>query len=455
MRTAACFAVLLAVCCLLCAIPVQAGKVAVTVYNEDIALIKELREMSFTRGESQVEFTGVPARIDPTSVHFVSKTAPDAVAILEQNYEFDLVSATKLLQKYIDSEIEVFTEDEKMFEGTLLSFDTQNLVLAPEGKGGPVTVVSREEVRDIAFPALPEGLITRPTLVWTLLCEKEGKHEAEVSYLTEGMNWHAEYVAVSALNDESLGLAGWVSVDNRSGATYEDAKLKLVAGAVHRVKEKRVGRLAVEAEMPTLAAAAPMEERAFFEYHLYTLARPTTVKDKEVKQVSLFPEADVKTKKVFTYDGARYPKDVRITLEFQNTEEEGLGIPLPKGKVRVYKEDIDKSLEFIGEDLIEHTPKGEEVRIYVGNAFDVVGERSRQSVRQITKTLREETYEIKLRNHKKEPIEITVVEHLWGQWEIMASSHEFVKKDASTIEFTVDVPEDEEVVITYTVRIGY
>ncbi|KPJ59550.1 MAG: hypothetical protein AMJ46_10540 [Latescibacteria bacterium DG_63] len=454
MRVVTNTAVLFAVCCLFLAGPVQADKVAVTVYNENIALVKELREMTFPKGESEVAFTGVPARIDPTSVHFVSKTAPDAVAILEQNYEYDLVSATKLLEKYIDNEITVFSEDEKMFEGVLLSYDAQNLVLAPEGKGGSVTVVSREEVRDIAFPALPTGLITRPTLIWKLACDRAGKHEAEVSYLTEGVNWHAEYVAVSDLEDETLGIAGWVSIDNRSGATYEDAKLKLVAGAVHRVEEKRVRRFAVEAEMPAMAAP-PVEERAFFEYHLYTLARPTTVKDREVKQVSLFPEARVKTKKVFTYDGARYPKDVRITLEFKNAQAEGLGIPLPKGKVRVYKEDIDKSLEFIGEDLIDHTPEGEEVRIYVGNAFDIVGERSRQSVRQITKTLREESFEIKLRNHKDEPIEITVVEHIWGQWEIMDSSHDYAKKDANTIEFTVKVPEDEEVVVTYTVRIGY
>ncbi|UCF79596.1 MAG: DUF4139 domain-containing protein [Candidatus Eiseniibacteriota bacterium] len=441
-------------CCLFFPVPLHAGQVAVTVYNENIALVKELREMSFSKGESEVEFTGVPSRIDPTSVHFVSKTAPDAVAILEQNYEYDLVSATKLLEKYVDSRITVFSEDEKMFEGLLLSYDAQNLVLAPEGKGGPVTVVSREEVRHVVFPTLPRGLITRPTLVWKLLCEKAGEHQAEVSYLTDGMNWHAEYVAVSGAGDDVLGIAGWVSVDNRSGATYEDAKLKLVAGAVHRVQEKRRPPLLVEAEMP-LAAAAAMEERAFFEYHLYSLERPTTLKNNEVKQVSLFPEAQVKTKKVFTYDGARYPKDVRITLEFKNTEAEGLGVPLPKGVVRVYKEDIDKSLEFIGEDAIEHTPKGEKVRIYVGNAFDIVGERSRESFRQITKTLREETFQIKLRTHKEEPIEVTVVERIWGQWQIVESSHEYVKKDANTVEFTVTVPVEQEVVVRYTTRVGY
>jgi hypothetical protein len=203
------------------------------------------------------------------------------------------------------------------------------------------------------------------------------------------------------------------------------------------------------------AMALPVTERPFFEYHLYSVEKPTTVKDNEIKQISLFPETKASAKKVFTYDGMNYPKDVRITLEFVNSEAAGLGIPLPKGKVRVYKEDIDKALEFVGEDAIEHTPKDEKVRIYVGNAFDLVGERATESVRQITRTLREETTRIKLRNHKEEAVEITVVEHIWGQWTITANSLPFVKKDANTIEFTAKVPAGQEVVLTYTARIGY
>ncbi|MFH0778521.1 MAG: DUF4139 domain-containing protein [Candidatus Eisenbacteria bacterium] len=446
--------VLALVCSLLPAGSLGAGGVAVTVYNEDVALVKELRKMSFARGESQVEFTGVPARIDATSVHFVSKTAPSSVAILEQNYEYDLVSAAKLLEKYVDSNITVFTKDEKVFEGTLLSFDSQNIVLGQEGKKGTVTVVSREGVRDVVFPALPSGLITKPTLLWKLACEKPGDHEVEVSYLTGGVNWHAEYVAVADAKDENLQLAGWVSVENRSGATYKDAKLKLVAGAIHRVREPERPRFKGEALMESVALAPPMEERPFFEYHLYALARPTTLKDNEVKQVSLFRETKAKVKKMFTYDGAYYPKDVRVTLELMNTEAEGLGLPFPKGKVRVYKEDVDKSLEFVGEDQIEHTPKGEKLRIYVGNAFDVVGERSVKDSRQITRTLREQTIEVKLRNRKAEPVKVSVIEHVWGTWTITSNSHPYVKKDASTIEFTIDVPQDKEVVVTYTVRTG-
>ncbi|MBN1505106.1 MAG: DUF4139 domain-containing protein, partial [Candidatus Eisenbacteria bacterium] len=218
----------------LCVAAVDA-EVAVTVYNENVGLVKDVREVSIPLGQSELDFKDVPSKIDPTSVHFVSRTAPDAVAIMEQNYQYDLVSASKLLEKYVDNRVTVFTKQEKMFEGTLLSFDGQSLVLAPEGKQGPVTVLSMEQVRDVSFPALPGGLITKPTLVWRLLSEKSGKHDVEVSYLTDGLDWHAEYVAVSDAKDESVRLSGWVSVDNRSGATYKDAKLKVVAGTIHRV----------------------------------------------------------------------------------------------------------------------------------------------------------------------------------------------------------------------------
>jgi len=432
-------------------------EVAVTVYNENIGLVKNVREVTIAQGQSELDFKDVPSKIDPTSVHFVSRTAPGSVAILEQNYQYDLVSASKLLEKYVDNEVTVYTKDEKVFEGMLLSFDGQSLVLAPEGKQGPVTVVSMEQVRDISFPALPGGLITKPTLVWKLLSEKGGKHDVEVSYLTEGLDWHAEYVAVSDAKDESVRLNGWVSVDNRSGATYKDAKLKVVAGKIHRVTPPPMmaKRVLTYDEAAPAQAAVGMEERPFFEYHLYSLPRPTTLANNEVKQISLFPETRANAKKVFTYDGQQNPTEVRITLELVNSEAEGLGMPMPEGKVRVYKEDVDKSLEFVGEDAIKHTAKNEKLRLYLGNAFDVVGERTETSSRQITRTMREISVQIKLRNHKTEAVDVTAVEHFWGDWKIVASSHAAVKKDSRTAEFTVSVPKDQEVVITYTARIGY
>ncbi|MGB2768285.1 MAG: DUF4139 domain-containing protein, partial [Candidatus Zixiibacteriota bacterium] len=315
--------------------------------------------------------------------------------------------------------------------------------------------VRLDEVRDLYFPTLPEGLITKPTLVWLLDSQVSGKRRAEVSYLTGGMNWHAEYVAVVDQRDENLELAAWVSIDNRSGATYEEAKVKLIAGEVHRVREERMPPRLAKGYIADMAAGAPQfEEKAFFEYHLYTLLRPATIKDNEIKQVSLFPSTEVSVKKIFTYDGARDEKKVRVELEFKNSEGAGLGMPLPKGKIRVYKEDVDKALEFVGEDRIDHTPKNEKVRVFLGNAFDIVGERQKIDFKKIRDDITEESYQIKLRNHKEEAVEVVVVEHLsaYTEWEIRESTHSHEKKDAGTIEFKIRLAPDEEVVVNYTVR---
>lgn len=435
------------------------SSVAVTIYNQDLGLVKDVRELEFQKGKSVIKFTDVAAQIDPTSVHFKPVEAGDKVAILEQNYQYDLVSSSKILEKYIDKEIELFTKgegtsgQEKSYKGVLLSYSGENLTLKePEGA---IRIVRLNEVRDMYFPSLPEGLITKPTLVWLLDSQVSGKRKAEVSYLTSGINWHAEYVAVVDQLDQNLELAGWVSIDNRSGATYEEAKIKLIAGEVHRVREEvplpRLGK----GEVMEMAAGAPQfEEKPFFEYHLYTLLRPATIKDNEIKQVSLFPTTNVKVKKIFTYDVAKDDKNVKVELEFKNSEADGLGMPLPQGKIRVYKADVDKSLEFVGEDLIDHTPKDEKVRVFLGNAFDIVGERKRTDFKQISKDVTEESYEIKLRNHKEEAVEVVVVEHLYSYttWEIIESNFKYEKKDAGTIEFKIPLAKDEEKIINYTVR---
>ena len=428
------------------------SNVAVTIYNQDLGLVKDVRELEFQKGKSVIRFTDVAAQIDPTSVHFKPIGVADKVAILEQNYQYDLVSSTKILQKYVDKEIELFTKQDKAYKGVLLSYSHENLTLK-EPEGG-IRIVRLEEVRDMYFPSLPEGLITKPTLVWLLDSQVSGKRKAEVSYLTSGINWHAEYVAVVDQLDRNLELAGWVSIDNRSGATYEEAKVKLIAGEVHRVREERIRPRVAKGVLEMAAGAPQFEEKPFFEYHLYTLLRPSTIKDNEIKQVSLFPTTNVVVKKIFTYDGAREEKRVKVELEFKNSSAAGLGMPLPKGKIRVYKADVDKSLEFVGEDLIDHTPKDEKVRVFLGHAFDLVGERKRTDFREIGKDITEESYEIKLRNHKEEAAEVVVVEHLYPytEWKILESNFEYEKKDANTIEFKISLERDEEKILNYTVR---
>jgi hypothetical protein len=424
-------------------------EVALTVYNQNLALVREIRQLEFQKGVNEMKFSEVASQIDPTSVHFRALDAPLKILLLEQNYQYDLVSSEKLLQKYIDNEIGIQAKQGEIYSGRLLSFDGGGLTL--KQPGGEIKIVSRSEIRDISFPALPEGLITKPTLVWLFDSEFKGRQKAEVSYLTNGISWHAEYVAVVDQADRNLELSGWVSIENNSGASYPQAKLKLIAGDIHRVQE-RMKRMARDGMAAELAAAPTFEEKAFFEYHLYTLTRPATVKDREIKQLSLFPNAKVEVQKKFLYDGARYGNKVRVNLEFDNSQKAGLGIPLPKGKIRVYKADVDQSLEFIGEDLIDHTPRDEKVRIYVGNAFDIVGERKQTGYDRLSEKVQRYSYEISVRNHKEERARVTVVEHMFhGDWELTKSSQTYEKKDAFTIEFVLELAADQEEKINYTV----
>jgi predicted small lipoprotein YifL len=446
----------------------QGQGLELTVYNQNLALVKDRRPLELDEGINEVAFTRVAAQVDPTSVHFRSLTDPDGTVVLEQNYEYDIVGSHKLLQKYLGEEIWLVTEDDTQYSGVLLS-GTGDIIL--QRADGSVTVVKLEAVREFNFPELPEGLITQPTLVWLLEAGQAGDHETELTYLTEGVNWEADYIVVLAQDDASLDLDGWVTLNNQSGATYERAKLKLIAGDIHRVDE---GRRAVPDVMylEKEAMAAPqVEERAFFEYHLYEVQRPVTVRDNQTKQIQFASGTGVPAEKFFVYDGAgggywgwgpitdpgygtaSNPK-VMVMLEFRNEEEAGLGIPLPKGKVRVYKRDVDGGTEFIGEDAIDHTPKDEALRLYLGDAFDIVGERKQTDFQKPGRRVMEESYEITLRNHKEEDVEVRVVEHMfrWSEWEILRSTDDYVKLDAQTIEFRVPVKADGEVTVEYTVQ---
>jgi len=330
-------------------------------------------------------------------------------------------------------------------------------------------------VKDIQFGALPEGLITKPTLVWKLATEKLGQQLIEVAYQTAGINWQADYNAVLNPNDTKLDLGGWVTINNQSGATYKDAKLKLIAGDVRRVQppQSRVYALSMM-KAGVSGGNGGFEEKSFFEYHLYTLGRPATVAQNQTKQIELLKAADVPVKKVFLYDGApQYQfygglnqdagygseesnKKVNVVIEVKNSKDNNMGMALPKGKVRLYKRDeADGSLEFIGEDEIDHTPKDETVKLHIGDAFDIVGERKRTNFKiDVSGHVITESFEIRVRNHKTEPVEVLVKETLyrWNNWEITESNQKWTKYDSSTIHFPVKVDKDGEQVVTYTVK---
>ncbi|MEW6075896.1 MAG: DUF4139 domain-containing protein [Candidatus Omnitrophota bacterium] len=442
--------------------------VELTVYNQNFGLVKDRRMLELKKGINDIRFKDVAAQIEPTSVHFKSLTDPLGCVIQEQNYEYDLVNAYKLLSKYIDKKIKIITKDDKVYEGVLMSYDGENIVIASD-KG--LSMVRRQEnIREISFPELPEGLITKPTLIWEIANNRGGKHLTEVSYLTRGINWNADYVAVVDKDDKNIDLSGWVTIDNRSGAAYKDASLKLIAGDVRRVEEEKFDRVGASRMMAKEADVSQFQEKAFFEYHMYTLQRRTTVKENQTKQISLLSANNVPVKKLFIYDPVEYygwnwyyyennqttkQQKIKVKIELNNSKQNKLGMPLPKGKVKVYKEDADGSLQFIGEDKIDHTPKDEIVRLYLGDAFDVVGERKKMNYREDhAARWAEESFEISLRNHKETDIEVNVIEHMWRytNWKIVSKTHEFTKKDAQTIEFKVPVPKNGETTVKYTVK---
>ena len=437
---------------------IHADDVSLTIYNNNLGLVKQTRSLEFDKGISFVRFDEVAALIDPTSVHI--KPSSSGIAILEQNYQYDLISTQKMMQRYLGEEISLLTENGDLHRGSLLSFDGKYIML--KGSSGEITITNAEQVVDYRFGSIPEGLILKPTLVWLAESDKKQKSGCEVSYLTDGLNWHAEYVAVVDKDDKNLDLSGWVSIDNKSGATYQDATLKLVAGDVHRVVERPAPRGRGEVTyMLDAKATAQFEEEAFFEYHLYSLTRPATVADNETKQISLFPETNTTAEKVYTFEGQfsgwrpqQGKSKIKVNLEFVNSEERGLGMPLPKGKLRVYKADSKGQLQFIGEDLIDHTPKDEKVRVFLGEAFDITGERNKIDVVDLGSWHKRETYEIKIKNHKDEDIIVTVIESTpgWWEWHITRSNHEFKKVSAYRVEFQIPVKSDGETVLTYTIE---
>ncbi len=440
----------------------QKKDLSLTIYNQNTALVRDIREIKLKTGLNTLKFTDVAASINATSVHFKSLTAPSKLSILEQNYEYDLVNSDKLLFRYIDSKIKVITKDDNLYEGTLSSYDRNQLVLVK--KKGAVFMINRENIRNIEFPELPQGLITKPTLVWLLSNQKSGSHDIELNYLTSNINWSSDYVANISENDEKISLNGWVTIKNNSGTAYENANIKLIAGDINKVRPARGRQETFSLGAMKKAKSAPQfKEKSFFEYHMYTMQRKSTLKNNQTKQIELFSAPEVMAKKVYTYKGANYGwfyynnwrtqksnKKVNVNIEFKNSKENGLGIPLPKGKIRVYKEDSDKSMQFIGEDAIDHTPKNETLDLYLGNAFDIVGERKIMNHSKITSKIYRDTYKIELRNHKKTEVTIKVIEKQWGDWSIIKTNRKYTKKDSTTIEFYVKVPANGKRTVTYT-----
>jgi hypothetical protein len=443
---------------------------ALTVYNSNLSLVRDVRQLALPAGESHLRFMDIAASINPATVHFRSLSEPAKLDVVEQNYEYDLLDPSKLLQKFVGRDVTLVRA--KMASGTTEYEDVKATLLSLNG--APVWKIGNEIVTGVSydsirFPEVPENLYERPTLLWTLQNTGARRHRVEASYLTGNLSWSADYVLNVAKDEASGDLDGWVTLVNHSGTAFKNAQLQLVAGDLHRVvAQNGMDEMrALGAVSKAAAAPAPFQQESFSEYHLYSLNRRTSIFDQESKQISLLNASRFPLRKVYMvngqsyyYRGAAQPgapvKDpVQVFYKFKNDEKTGLGMPLPAGTIRVYQQDSRGGSLFAGEDHIDHTPKDEEISLHVGNAFDIVAERKQTDYKKLSDRLYEFEYEITLRNHKAAPITVEVNEPIGGDWEMLNSSYKFTKTAVFAAQFQVPVDKDGTSVLKYRVRVRY
>jgi len=444
-------------------------RVAVTIYNGNLALVKDVRRLDLPAGESHLAWREVAAGMQPETALLRPVKNGDGFRVVEQSFDFDLLTPGKLLEKYVGRTVRVV----RVHPTTGAETSEIAQVLAANG-GVVLRMGDRIETGipgRLVYPDVPANLRDRPTLVVQVAADKGGRRDLELSYLTGGLSWQADYVAELDVQDAHLDLSGWVTLNNQSGASYEEARLQLVAGDVHRVARQDMAvREFEERAMKVMAAGPAMAEESLLDYHLYTLDRPTTIRENQVKQVALLHATGVPVTKEYLLRGSDYyyrgrhgepAKKLKaaVFLEFTNSAKSGLGMPLPKGILRVYKNDRAGNAQFVGEDRIDHTPKNEKVRLRLGDAFDVTADRTQTDYKKIAggpqETIIETAYRIELKNAKSEAVTVKVEEPMPGDWQILQESHAHTKKDARTAGWEIGIPAEGKTVLTYRVRVRF
>jgi hypothetical protein len=444
-------------------------EVAVTIYNENLALVRDQRKVTLQQGENRLALREVSAGIRPETALLRSLDKDAGVRVIEQNFDFDLLTPQKLLEKYVGKKVQVVRMHPQTGED---SYETAEVLAA--GSGVVLKIGDRIETGipgRLVYPDVPADLRDRPTLVLQLYSDHTGEQQIELAYLTSGLSWSADYVAQLSENDRELDLSGWVTLTNRSGTSYRSARLQLVAGDVNQVRQATPMLRGARMEKTMVAASTPMQEESLFEYHLYTLGRPTTLRDNQTKQVSLLSAAGVPVVREYLLQGKDYyyrsrynhlgeKLKVGVFIELDNREETGLGMPLPKGIVRVYKKDSQGSAQFVGEDRIDHTPKNETVRLKLGDAFDVTADKKQTDFKKLGGTGRynyvfESAYRIELKNAKSEEVTVKVTEPMPGDWEMVNENHPHKKDTARIAIWQISVPAEGSATLSYRVRVRY
>jgi hypothetical protein len=438
---------------------------ALTVYNSNIALVRDVRQLTLPSGDFRLKFMDIAATVNPATVHFRSLTEPAKLNVVEQNYEYDLLEPAKLLHKYVGREVTLVrsyqdngTTKHEEIKATLLA-DNNGLVWKIGND-----IVTGGFAESYRFPEVPANLYDRPTLLMSLDNSGGHKHQIEASYLATNLSWNADYVLTVGRDDKAADLDGWVTLSNNSGTAFHNARLQLVAGDLNRVQNAPARMMAKAMDVAVSAAAPQFQQENFSEYHLYLLGRRTSVEDKESKQISLLQGSGIPVEKVFVVNGQNYYyrsvqnpgspfKDpVMVFYKFKNEEKSSLGMPLPAGNLRVYQKDSKGGVLFVGEDHIDHTPKDETVTVHIGNAFDVVEERKQTDYKRLDKNIFEMEFEITLRNHKDGPIIVEVNEPIGGDWEMLSSTYKATKTAAFAAQFLVPVAKDGTSVLKYRIR---
>jgi hypothetical protein len=438
---------------------------AVTVYNSNIALVRDVRQLTLPAGLFRLKFMDIAATVNPATVHFRSLSEPDKLGVIEQNYEYDLLEPAKLLHKYVGKEVTLARAYQE--NGTTKREEIKATLLSDNN--GPVWKIGNDIVTGMfaesyRFPEVPANLFDRPTLLMSLGNSGERKHQIEASYLATNLSWNSDYVLTVARDDKAADLDGWVTLANNSGTAFRNARLQLVAGELNRIQPSAPMAMRAQAMDAMVAKEKQFQQESFSEYHLYSLSRRTSVEDKETKQISLLQGTGVPVEKVFVANGQNFyyhnqynpgspQKDpVMVFYKFKNEEKSGLGMPLPAGNLRVYQKDSKDGVLFVGEDHIDHTPKDETVTVHIGNAFDVIAERKQTDYKRIDTHVWEMEFEITLRNHKDTPITVEVNEPIGGDWEMLSSTYKFTKTAAWAAQFKVPVAKDGTSVLKYRIR---
>jgi hypothetical protein len=443
-------------------------ELALTVYNSDLALVRDVRTIRVPRGDFDLQFMDIAATVNPATVHLRSLTEPARLDIIEQNYEYDLLEPDKILRKYVGRDVILMRPRQQ--NGTTVQEEVTARLLSYNQ--APVWQIGNEIVTGLhadhmRFPELPGNLYVRPTLIWSLANQGATEHRVQASYLATALNWNADYVLTVGRDDKTADVDGWVTLTNNSGTAFRHAKLQLVAGDLNRVRQAMKRQMDFVQESVTVAASAPMSQEAFSDYHLYTLERKTSINNKETKQVNMLGATGFPVRKRYVVDGqshyyrnAQSPgsplKDlVHVYYQLKNETAVGLGMPMPAGVVRVYQADSKGSTQFVGEDRIGHTPKDETLNLRIGTAFDVVAERKQVDFRKIAGNVYEMEFEVTLRNHKTIPVTVEVNEPLGGTWRVLRSSHEWTKTNAWAVQFNLPVAADGSATLNYRVQVTY